>query len=885
MPESIQVLHVDDPDFADLAADVLEAETARIQVTTESSVSDGLDRLENGRFDCIVSDYALGTTDGVDFLTTVREDHPDIPFLLFTGKGSEAVASEAIAAGATDYIPKESGTEQFELLANRIENAVEQYRTERRVAELERIREMVRDITQALIRASTREEVERRVCEIMAEARPYKFVAIAGVDDETKAVTPREWAGDDEGYVEDFEMRLTEDAPGVDAPAGRAYHDRETVVSQDIQRDPTVEPWHELALESGFRSLAVTPIEYDDELFGLFAVYTARRQAFDEEEMELLGELADDIAQALHLVETRQALREERDRRSALVENTSDAVLHVEVTDGAVEIKSVNGRFVDVFGYDPETAVGADLHDLIASGEPEDETVRLAEQAVAGETIEREVTRETADGMREFIGRFVPIANGADPTEGYAVYTDITERKEHECELEAARERLATVISNAPLIFFALDEEGVVTLSKGRGLPELGLEPGDAVGESVFDLYADYDDIVEDARRALDGERVEAVREVQGLTFESTYVPILDEDGTVTRVIGVAFDITERTERERELREINERLNAIIEASPAALVAIDMDAEVTLWNPAAERLFGWSESEMLGAPIETIVPEDLTAEYHDFRDTVLGGESVTNVETERLSETGDPVDVSFSAASIQDSDGETVGVMGAILDISDLKATERELERRNERLEEFTRIVSHDLRNPLNLAITRIELARDEYDSEHLDLALKGVERMETIIDDTLSLARQGETVGETEPVSLAGLADRTWATTTSDDATLDIADPPKIEADPERLRQVFENLYRNAIQHGAEDVTITVGECAGGFYVADDGPGIDEAAVADLFEPGYTTSEDGTGFGLPIVKEIVDAHGWTIAVTESSDGGARFEITDVEYV
>jgi signal transduction histidine kinase len=94
----------------------------------------------------------------------------------------------------------------------------------------------------------------------------------------------------------------------------------------------------------------------------------------------------------------------------------------------------------------------------------------------------------------------------------------------------------------------------------------------------------------------------------------------------------------------------------------------------------------------------------------------------------------------------------------------------------------------------------------------------------------------------------------------------------------------VFENLMRNALDHTEQPVAVTVGELEDGFYIADDGNGIPEDKRDDVFEAGYTTTDDGTGFGLSIVSDIIEAHGWEVHLTESAEGGARFEIMDVEY-
>jgi signal transduction histidine kinase len=205
-----------------------------------------------------------------------------------------------------------------------------------------------------------------------------------------------------------------------------------------------------------------------------------------------------------------------------------------------------------------------------------------------------------------------------------------------------------------------------------------------------------------------------------------------------------------------------------------------------------------------------------------------------------------------------------------------------ELEERNERLEEFTSVVSHDLRNPLNVAELRLDAAREQYDSENLDAVAEAHERMEALIDDILTLARQGEPVSETESVDLADAVDTCWQAVDTTEATLDNGASATIIADRSRLQQLFENLFRNSIEHAGPAVTVRVGTLEDGFYVEDDGPGVPEDERALIFEKGHTTAADGTGFGLTIVERIANAHDWTVDIEAGTDGGARFVITGV---
>jgi signal transduction histidine kinase len=214
-------------------------------------------------------------------------------------------------------------------------------------------------------------------------------------------------------------------------------------------------------------------------------------------------------------------------------------------------------------------------------------------------------------------------------------------------------------------------------------------------------------------------------------------------------------------------------------------------------------------------------------------------------------------------------------------------------------LEEFASIVSHDLRNPLSVADGRLELLSEECDSEQIDHIASAHDRMGTLLEDMLTLAREGRTVTEFEPVDLEETVEGCWSNVETDNATLDADIDGTVQADEGRLKQVFENLIRNAVEHGspggrpvpadtADDgdgtVTVRVRQLPDGFYVEDDGDGIPEADRDDVFGADYSTNDEGTGFGLRIAKQIVDAHGWDIQVTDGSDGGARFEITGVSF-
>ncbi|TQQ82797.1 hybrid sensor histidine kinase/response regulator [Halonotius terrestris] len=204
---------------------------------------------------------------------------------------------------------------------------------------------------------------------------------------------------------------------------------------------------------------------------------------------------------------------------------------------------------------------------------------------------------------------------------------------------------------------------------------------------------------------------------------------------------------------------------------------------------------------------------------------------------------------------------------------------EQELRRQNERLERFANVVSHDLRNPLGVAKGRLEMLEE---NQHTPIIAKNLNRMEAIIEDVLTLAREGQSVEETSPVDLSTLVTDCWESVETGSAAVSVDDGIVIEADQSRLQQLIENLLRNSIEHVGDEVSIHVGSLPDGFYFEDDGPGIPAEDHDVVFDAGFTTNQDGTGFGLNIVKESAEAHGWDVSVTDGSNGGARFEFTGV---
>ena len=578
--QQIQVLHVDDDSsVTDLTKTFLEREDDRLVIKTATSADDGLQIINEHPPDCIVSDYNMPGMDGLEFLQAVREDKPNLPFILYTGKGSEEIASNAISAGVTDYLQKGGGTNQYTILANRIANAVSRYHAQTNYQEL-------------------------------------------------------------------------------------------------------------------FESTEV-------------------------------GLVVDDVETGT--------------------------------------ILDVNQAYADIAGYDRQDIIGKNPAELSS-----------ASSVVTEADAEQLITKAVQDGPQSF---------------------------EWHHETEDGEKRWADV-TLTPVV--------------------------------------------------LDGRQL---------------------------VLASVTDISGHKQREQKLQ----RYERIIKNLDDVATVIQPDGTITYVSPSVQRLLGYEPADLLGENGFEYQPPETREAVADGIEHVLEnpGEPHT-VQTRFRQADGSWCWIESTLRNRLD-DAVIDGILVSSRDITQRRQRKKQLQERNERLEEFTSVVSHDLRNPLTVAEGHLELAQDTCESDHLARAADAIDRSQALIKDLLTLALEGEGVAEVKPVKIADVAESSWQAVKTADAALETYATETIQANRSRLRQLFENLFRNAVEYGGDDLTVSVGATGDGFYVADTGSGIPETEREEVFKTGYSTSEEGTGFGLRIVEQVANAHGWEVTVIESEQGGARFEIIGVE--
>ena len=564
------------------------------------------------------------------------------------------------------------------------------------------------------------------------------------------------------------------------------------------------------------------------------------------------------------------------------VENAGHAML---ITERDGTITYANPAMANVSGYDVEELRGQ-TPALLKSGAHDDAFYDdLWETVLDGEVWQGEVINEDKSGDRYVIDQTIsPIADASGHITGFvAINREVSRRKQRERNLaffQQAVEQIGTGMA-------AYDESGTIQYANPAYAEMLGATPEALNGMHVATLNPEFNSSKFEGYWTSFGDGETRKRETAHRRLDDdTEFPVetvttrLTIDGEKYHV-GTIRDISDRKYRERELRLFR---NAVEHAGHAVLITDD-EGVITYTNPAFEDISGYTREEASGKTPAIVQSGDHDEGfYEEMWETITDGD-VWEGEIVDERKDGDRYHIEQTIAPLKNETGEITHFVGIANDITEMKEYEKELERQNERLENFGRTVAHDLRNPLNVLRMRLEEARSEDDPKQAhDQIADAIDRMETLIDELLMLAKQGQTVLDPEPASLGDVARDAWRHVDTAAMCLSLVDEPTILMDDSRVVEVCENLFRNAREHAGPDATIRIGALEDGFYVADDGPGIPEQDRDRVLESGFTTSKEGTGFGLSIVSQIAEAHDWEVGVSDSDAGGAQFEFRNVTF-
>ena len=503
------------------------------------------------------------------------------------------------------------------------------------------------------------------------------------------------------------------------------------------------------------------------------------------------------------------------------------------------------------------------------------------------------------------------------------ILSEAITRQRAEAKLRDREHRLRLVTDAMPALISYIDHDLVYRYCNARYTEWFGIEEKDIIGKSIHEVMGTeaFQTIEPSIRLALNGKR--AVLEAN-LPYQHgprrdvhiEYIPHLARNKEVLGFYSMIVDLTDRVHAEAT----RGWLASIVEHSNDAIVGKTLEGIVTSWNAAAERMFGYRPEEIIGKSVEVLFPPDRKQEMHSILARVAQGEAVNQEEAVRLRKDGTLLDVLVTISPIRGEKNQILGASSIAHDISERKRVEAQkqewaerlqaqlainqsieesLRHSNRELEEFTGIVTHDLRTPLASALFTGELLRETFrrgdleQTENLvDLVLQSLWQMDELIKELHSQALVRSSIDQQEvdleEVLLAAQERASVLLEKTEGRLVKKGKLPTITGNPTMLAQLFSNLIENAIKYRcAEPPLIRVDADSNDRHhivtFRDNGRGVPEEDRERVFMPRERGSNVGTtpgsGLGLALCRKIMQAHGGTISVSTSEAGGAAFDL------
>jgi PAS domain S-box-containing protein len=842
---SIKVLHVDDDlSFLKVAKQCLEMQ-GEFQVETACSVDEAIEKMKKRSHDVIVSDYQMPGKDGLEFLEMLRKNGNTIPFIMFTGKGREEVAVKAWSLGADHYVNKTGDPETaYCELAHCLRSTVENARAQRLLRESE---EKYRDLFENAMEAIVTLDLKGSTTAANNSALRfgYKREDLVGkniLDFVSKEYWPavmRDFSKVTQGESAKNEIELV-------APTGRIigeYYARAIVKENNVVgvqisiRDVTERKKAEEALKS------------TNEKLKLFS--TAAKASTD-------GFVMSDLEGRI-----------------------------LEMNEAALKLYEAN---------DKSDLIGKSSLDLIIPEEREKLAQNMREGMAKGHSSSKDISVVTKKGARILVDITTTLVRdtASRPVGFLGIIRDITERKKAEEELKSSQERLRILFESAPDAYYLNDLRGNF-LDGNKAAEEItGYSKSELVGKSFLKLDLLLRSQIPKAAKLLilnamgkptgPDEFILNRKDRTQVQVEIRTFPTKIQDQKL--VLGIARDITERKKTEKLILESQQRFAALFSNNPEATVYTDPSMHILDINPRFTSLFGYSLNEVKGRHLNTIVVPDSHIEEAKMLDSKTG-EGYIYHDTVRKRKDGSLIPVSISAASIS-IQGQLAGIVGVYKDISEQTSSRKKLVAMNEKLRVVGGLTRHDVRNKLaaivgNTYLVKKEMAGNEKVLDRLEEIEKAVQQSVKIFDFAKTYEMLGAEemtyvdVGKTVKDAASLFTDLKDAKVINDCRGLDVF------ADS-LLQQLFYNLIDNSLKYGQKMTTTRVHyEESGKNYLElvyeDDGVGIPVAGKTNLFTEGYSTG-GSTGYGLYLIKKMVEVYGWTIKETGEPGKGARFLMT-----
>jgi PAS domain S-box-containing protein len=892
----------DDPILLEIAKAFLEID-GEITVDTATSAMEALVKLETNDYDAVICDFQMPMVDGLEFLKTLRLQGRDVPFILFTGKGREDVAIQALNNGADFYLQKGGDPKsQFVELKNMLIRSVGQRRAEESAKDSEEIYEkLFKDNIEAMILVDPktgriadanltatrfsgypRERLVEMSVQELGILPPGKNLQAVGQDrpkiGDAKVVTKFRCANGKQRDVEIFSGKLRVHGRSMGyaiihditesilaAKRERRLHLVFKVLSDTSQmiiraRDEMelVEGTCKILVEQGeYDQVWIGACEPDGKTFRTIGLAAANGRETDDPRASIDAE-GGPAHEALH-------------QRKAVIAHDAKADPFLRRHPDPAE-----GEFFSSSITLPLILDGAAQGVLcIYSTVPE-----------AFEGAEGGLLQNMANNLSEAIDLFSRRGEEGSASDGRApgpvILDGITEIDPALNSLKENERRLREITEGMLDIVVKFDAQGTILFVSPSVKDVLGVEAEELVGRPIFDYIhpEDVGSVRKVIGRAVEERRTRGSAKLRlrahgsYLKVEAVGRPFYDENGRLVAVVSSVRDMSEAQQAEDLLWEAGGKLRAIIQTSPLAILSLDPEGRVSTWNPAAERIFDWDEVSST-RPF-SFLPKG-SSETEELRSAILRGDKLTDVEVVRKYPDGQERTVSISTAPILDQAGRVVSIILVGSDTSERKRMEDRLIQLNEVLRLVNGILRHDTLNELMVVNGSLEMYQKTKQEKYLATASKAIDRSVEMIKrmkELESLAVSGGSFREYDLHQVVEDILRGYM------VEFQVTGEAKLFAD-DALPSAIDNIVRNALVHGmADHIDAKIWKESGSTYlsIADNGIGIPDSIKQSIFGEGFSYGKKaGSGLGLYLVSKAVERYGGKVRVEDNQPKGAVF--------
>ncbi len=810
--------------------------------------------------------------------------------------------------------------------------------TEQKMNKAKRLYLFISQINQIIVRVQDKKQLFKEVCEVAVQVGKFKFAWIGLINPITQKVTPMSIGGDDKGYLA-LLRNLTIDAKQKlgQGPAGIAIRQGRYQVCNSVADDPVMKPWKKEALKRDFQSLIAIPIKIFDETIGVFVIYAAEKNYFDEEEIKLLDKAASDVTFALEFYEkemmrkkAEEAVAESEKRFHTLTEISPVGIYRTDLT-GATTY--VNQRWTQIVGISFEESLGNGWYFAI---HPDDRVTLYNEW--------KKVTAERIRSLIEFrfvkpdgkivwvIGQATPETNTENQIIGFiGTITDITERKQAEEKFLKTSKKMEAIIEAIPDLMFEVDLEGTIFNYHSSNNDLLLMPPSLFIGKKVIEVLPKeaaeicLSGLQEAHKKGFSRGKQYKLDLPKGENwFELSLVPMKEDDTKELHFIVISRDITEQKNTEEALIKNKERYRGLLRNLEAGIVVHDAEGRIIMCNSKAAELLGYSIEKLTSRKNEQLKWNFLN---EDFSSMLVEDYPISQIINSKLPIKNYPLGIKDTAKNsvvwvlvsgfpMLDDHGNIQEVVISFIDVTEQRKMNYEIQKAKDLAElanksktDFLANMSHEIRTPLNgiigftslLMESRLESCQKEYMLTINESAATLMDIVNDILD--FSKIEAGKLELKIEETDLLALINQVislfkyQANQKQIGLELHIDDnvPRLIFTDPLRLKQIIINLIGNAIkftQKGKIRLEVkTILPLEGDFVnlnfsVKDTGIGIKAQNQSKIFhsfvQEDNSTSRQfgGTGLGLAISNQLLALMCSRLELESTYGKGSNFYFT-----